>query len=116
MNAGPDMSVLERLLEWFINGKMSFKVETPPIEGAPIVVIPLLVMLPVSILWCLWDAERRGKSTWLTFFFILMGGWPLSVLWWLWLRPKLPVVVVPDVAQGPTGPPMPPPMPGARGA
>src|SRR5688572_1510258 len=108
MNASPDLSVLERILEWFIHGKMSFKVdvETPPIEGAPIVVIPLLVLLPVSVLWCLWDAERRGKSTVLTFFFILLGGWPMSLLWWLWLRPKLPVVVVPDVGPGPMEPPM----------
>ena len=40
-----------------------------------------------SLMWIFGDAERRGKSGWLSVLFLLAAFWPWSLLWWLWLRP-----------------------------
>ena len=42
-----------------------------------------------SIVWILRDSEQRGKSGCLALIFLIAVGWPLSILWWLWLRPPM---------------------------
>ena len=41
-----------------------------------------------SIQWVWRDAEQRGKSGCLAQIFLVLT-WPVSILWWLWLRPPL---------------------------
>jgi hypothetical protein len=41
-----------------------------------------------SMLFVGWDAWRRGRSIWLALMMCLLAVWPLSILWWLWLRPE----------------------------
>jgi len=53
-------------------------------------VISLLSLLFVfSVLWVFFDARARQKSGCIAMLFILLVGWPLSFLWWFWLRPPL---------------------------
>jgi hypothetical protein len=40
------------------------------------------------MIWVARDAGRRGKSGFFACLFAIMAGWPLSLLWWLWLRPS----------------------------
>ena len=63
------------------------------VEGPVIFVIPcliaILVGVVVSFVWVCQDARKRGKNRVLTLAFILLAGWPVSILWWLWLRPPI---------------------------
>jgi hypothetical protein len=63
------------------------------IHGPLIVVfvelILLLYFLVGSLAWLWQDARKRNKSAWVAVVFVLCTGWPLSFLWWLWLRPQI---------------------------
>ena len=62
-------------------------------EGPPAFQVVVLVIVFAaflwSIVWILRDSEQRGKSGILAVIFLAVSGWPLSVLWWLWLRPPI---------------------------
>jgi hypothetical protein len=63
------------------------------VASAPaIMLIPTMVGFSygfvASLIWLRRDAERRGKNPAHALLFLLTTGWPLSLLWWLWLRPK----------------------------
>ncbi|HEY3897630.1 MAG TPA: hypothetical protein VGM54_03405 [Chthoniobacter sp.] len=60
-----------------------------------------------SIVWICSDAARRGKNGFLAFVFLFAASWPISLLWWLWLRPPLPK----SPAAAPPPPPLPPKAP-----
>lgn len=74
------------------------------IEG--LVVLGLVVW---SIIWIVSDASRRGKNGFLAFIFLFMASWPISLLFWLWLRPPLLKPELPPLT--PLTPPSPPPPP-----
>jgi hypothetical protein len=42
-----------------------------------------------SVIWVFFDARSRQKSGCIAMLFIMLVGWPLSFLWWLWLRPPM---------------------------
>jgi hypothetical protein len=56
--------------------------------GFTIVIGILFVIYLATAIWCVRDARRRGKSRLVAFLFITAAGWPLSALFWLWLRPE----------------------------
>ena len=58
------------------------------ISGPPIVVIIAGILLAISIVWVVKDARARNKNPILAVFFIVFGAWPISMFWWLWLRPE----------------------------
>src|SRR6187397_1254443 len=70
----------------------SFNLAGFKLEGPVILVIPLLLGIIAasvySLMWIFRDAEQRRKNGFIAIIFILMTGWPLSLVWWLWLRPK----------------------------
>ena len=57
-----------------------------------ILVVPVLVALIYcsigSLIWIYRDAELREKTGWHAVLFVLLTGWPVSFLWWCWLRPE----------------------------
>lgn len=62
------------------------------LEGPAILVLSGLIigvgMAIATLVWLYRDARCRGKSGFLAIAFILLTGWPLSFIWWFWLRPK----------------------------
>lgn len=62
------------------------------ISEPAIVVVPLIVAAIyfsiASFVWLYRDAEERGKKGWTALLLVLLTGWPISFLWWFWLRPK----------------------------
>jgi len=38
--------------------------------------------------WAFRDPKIRGRNPWLCILFNIVAGWPFSVLWWRWLRPR----------------------------
>lgn len=70
-----------------------------------VVSIIFLVLALYSFIWITEDAQKRGKSGCLAFLFVIAASWPLSLLWWLWLRPPLPKPVQPPPAPPPPLPP-----------
>lgn len=42
-----------------------------------------------SIIWVYGDAERRGKPGILVAILVFLAGWPIGLIFWLVLRPKL---------------------------
>jgi len=70
----------------------SFKNGDFKIEGPVIIVLPAIIaLLAVSIwsfIWLYMDAKKRGKSGILAVLFVIVTGWPLSFVWWFWLRPQ----------------------------
>ncbi|MEP6670921.1 MAG: hypothetical protein ABJF10_17310 [Chthoniobacter sp.] len=66
------------------------KIDVPgPMWFRVTVAIVVLILALYSFIWITEDAQKRGKSGCLAFLFIFAAGWPLSLLWWIWLRPKL---------------------------
>jgi len=63
------------------------------LEGPVILVIPALVIILfgaiASFAWLYKDARQRHKSGLIAILFIFLTGWPLSFIWWFWLRPPL---------------------------
>jgi len=57
-----------------------------------IMVVPLIVGIIYfsisSFVWLYRDSEQRGKKGWTAILLVLLTGWPISFLWWFWLRPK----------------------------
>ena len=62
-------------------------------EGPVIVVIPLEIILFCGFIWSLvWvyrDASKRNKNPSIAIVFLLVAGWPISLLFWHWLRPEI---------------------------
>ena len=60
-------------------------------DGPAVVVLPALILLLValvaSLIWLYRDAVSRRKSGILAMLFVLLTGYPVSFLWWFWLRP-----------------------------
>lgn len=71
----------------------SFDLRGFKLEGPAILVLPLLLAIVVacigSLVWLCRDARRRNKNAFVALLFVLLAGWPLSFVWWLWLRPLL---------------------------
>jgi hypothetical protein len=42
-----------------------------------------------SLIWVFFDARNRRKSGLIALLFIVITGWPLSFIWWLWLTPPI---------------------------
>ena len=42
-----------------------------------------------SFVWLYKDASNRNKNGVLAILFILFTGWPISFIYWLWLRPPI---------------------------
>lgn len=54
------------------------------------VVTPIRALLFLATwIWTSWDATRRGKSAIVAVLFVMLAWWPVSLLWWLWLRPPV---------------------------
>lgn len=53
-------------------------------------VVGLIYALICSAFWVYDDAEARGQKGWLMVLLVLVCKWPLSLLFWLALRPPLP--------------------------
>jgi len=75
--------------KWFFTSEMSFDLHSNPIKAPPILMLLLLILVIVSCIWAARDAQRRGRSAVGAVFFVLMALWPVSLLWWLWLRPPI---------------------------
>lgn len=69
---------------------VQFIIPGPP--GVKLAVsVVFFVLALYSFIWITEDAQKRGKSGCLAFFFLIAAGWPLSLLWWVWLRPPKPM-------------------------
>ena len=69
--------------------------------------IVLVIVSIYSFIWISEDAQRRGKSGCLAFFFALAACWPFSLLWWLWLRPPIQKSPPPALPSAPPPPELP---------
>jgi len=47
----------------------------------------LFVLYLISVIWGVRDAIRRHKNGFLAWFFLTAAAWPISLLFWLWVRP-----------------------------
>jgi hypothetical protein len=60
-----------------------------------------------SLFWIARDAHKRGKDSSTAVFFAILAVWPLSMLWWLWLRPRFSPSKVPPPLSRPKPPALP---------
>jgi hypothetical protein len=92
----------------------NFELHGFKVEGPVILLVPALIVIiccfVASLVWLYKDAKRRSKNGIVAILFILLTGWPVSFLWWLWLRPPL------DREKGRTVRPNEPPPAGAAGS
>ena len=62
-------------------------------EGPAALIVPVffifLFLIFSSIGWIYRDAKHRDRNGFIAVLFILLAGWPLSFLWWVWLRPPV---------------------------
>jgi hypothetical protein len=60
------------------------------IDQAPLWVIVVLSFAWIlSSIWIVRDSLARGKNPLATLVFLTTAGWPLSILWWIYLRPNV---------------------------
>jgi len=58
-------------------------------SGQPLGMLLVAVLILLTCIWGFRDARRRGKSG-LGLIMLTIFTWPISIIWWLWLRPTLP--------------------------
>ena len=58
------------------------------VSAPPFVIFLALVGFITSIIWVARDAKQRGKSSLLAGLFAGLALWPVSLVIWLWLRPR----------------------------
>ena len=62
------------------------------IEGLFVVVassfLIFIAFFSWTLIWLARDAKKRNKNILVAILFILFTGWPLSFIWWHWLRPS----------------------------
>jgi len=60
------------------------------IDHAPdwVIIIISITWLITSI-WIVRDSLSRGKNPFAIFLFHTIAGWPLSIIWWCYLRPEI---------------------------
>lgn len=85
----------------FLNSPFNIKiVDFTVIDGPFWVAFPaFLVIIAIaaySFYWVYQDAVKRDKSGTLVLVLIALVGYPLSFLWWLWLRPPVKVNSTPN--------------------
>lgn len=62
----------------------------PALGAIEVVLILTVVLLWLwSVIWAARDARRRGKSGFLVALLVIFLAWPLGLLVWLILRPRL---------------------------
>lgn len=84
------LAIWKGVLLWLLKPGGSLHLGYLQVEQAPpLAVLAILAFGLWSLRWIHRDAERRGKSGVGAFFFAVLAGWPLSLLWWRWLRPPL---------------------------
>ena len=59
----------------------------PAILAVPLIVAAIYFSI-ASFVWLYRDAGERGKKGWVALILVLLTGWPISFIWWFWLRPK----------------------------
>ena len=64
-----------------------FRFSEPAIVVGPLIVAAIYFSM-ASVVWLYRDAEQRGKKGWTALLLVLLTGWPISFLWWFWLRPE----------------------------
>jgi len=64
-----------------------FRFSEPAIFIVPLIV-GIIYFSIASFVWLYRDAEERGKKGRTAILLVLLTGWPISFLWWFWLRPK----------------------------
>ena len=64
-----------------------FRFSEPAILVVPLIVAVIYCSI-AAFVWLYQDAEQRGKKGWAALLLVLLTGWPISFLWWFWLRPK----------------------------
>ena len=64
-----------------------FRFSEPAILVLPLIVAAIYLSV-ASFVWLYADAEERGKKGRTAILLVLLTGWPISFLWWFWLRPK----------------------------
>jgi hypothetical protein len=63
-------------------------------HGPACLPLAYLALAIASLIWVYGDARKRGKNGVLALLFVLFTGFPLSLIWWLWLRPPLRTVAL----------------------
>ncbi len=80
---------MKTFLIWFFTSEASLGMPTMPLKGPPAFILFCLIMVVVSAVWAARDASRRGKSSFVAVIFVLFAWWPVSILFWRWLRPPI---------------------------
>ncbi|NJK92758.1 MAG: hypothetical protein HC904_13605 [Blastochloris sp.] len=71
----------------FLLSESSLGVGEFKLKGPLVVIVLVLGFAMASLVWVWDDAKQRNKNAFLAFLFVCLAGWPLSLIWWLWLRP-----------------------------
>lgn len=78
--------MLESLLQ-----PSSFDLRFIQFEGPVILLFPAifaaLAALVIPLFWAYWDAVKRAKNGFALLALLLITGYPISFIWWFWLRP-----------------------------
>jgi hypothetical protein len=82
---------MKTFLHWFFTSEASWHASTPDFKGPPAFLLFLFVLAIYSAIWVAKDAGKRGKSEFVAVLFILLLYWPVSILFWRWLRPPISV-------------------------
>ena len=66
---------------------LGIRFSEPAILAVPLIVAIIYFSI-ASFVWLYQDSEKRGKKGWTSLILVLLTGWPISFLWWFWLRPQ----------------------------
>lgn len=72
-----------------LGGGGSFSIGDFTVNAPWWLLIPIFILFLWSVIWIMRDAGQRCKSGCLALLFLFAATWPVSILWWLWLRPPI---------------------------
>lgn len=78
------------IIRWFFlkpGGSIKFPAGFE-VSAPPFIILLALAGFIASIIWAARDARKRGKNGFMVGLFAAVALWPISLLFWLWLRPR----------------------------
>jgi len=78
-----------QFLHWLFGTQSSINLFGAKFDGPPFFIFLIVMVFIYSIYWIRKDAQLRGKNPTVAMFFGILACWPISLLWWKWLRPDI---------------------------
>jgi len=84
-----------KIIKWLFTSDASVDFPLLNFSGPPILILLIIGLMIVSTILIVKDAKTRNRNG-LIAALLVLSCWPISILWWYWLRPKSKINKAPN--------------------